>query len=465
MRLSLGYRANPHDDDDGKFLQAGSAGASCAALVPTASRTRRNEVETSSKKKSFFPYLVVATGIACCIGPSAMAFSCAGIFYTPVSETLGVGKGVLAIYMTVLCLSMTITLPFAGKLMETKDIRVLLSTAVALVGGSLIAMSFFNQVWQFYITGALIGVGEAFLLYLAVPTLINRWFKKRVGFFIGLCMAFTGIGGVIFNPIGGAFIASGPEGWRMGYLVFGIVALVVALPFTLFCVRSYPSDKGLQPVGADEVTSEGAAPAAALTGVSAKVAMRSTVFYMMAIFAGLINLCTVIYQFLPSYATSLGDQLPEIAALSATLASAAMLGQAIGKVALGAINDRSVYGGLAVGLGSGVIGLVLMWLIPGSVPVMLAGGFLFGIFYASATVQVPLMTRTIFGTREYSNIYSRVSMVASLCSAFAATLWGFLIDATGYSYMFIIGIVAVVLIGFGGYYALKAGRKLEHTTE
>lgn len=418
----------------------------------------------STGKKSLFPYLVVATGIACCIGPSALAFSCAGIFYTPVSEALGVGRGVFTIYMTILCLAMTITLPFAGKLLEKKDVRVLLSAAVVLVGGSMVAMSAFQQVWQFYIAGAFIGVGEAFLLYLAVPTLINRWFSKRVGFFIGLCMAFTGIGGVIFNPIGGALIASGPDGWRMGYLVFGIVALVIALPFTLFCIRSHPSDMGLQPVGYDEAAqSSDVQPV--ITGVSSGVAMKAAAFYLLALFAGIINLCTVIYQFLPSYATSLGDRLPEIAAISATLASAAMLGQAVGKVALGAINDRSVYGGMVVGLGCGLAGLALMWLIPGSVAVMLAGGFLFGVFYASATVQVPLMTRTVFGSREYSNIYSRISMVASLCAAFAATLWGFLIDATGFDYVFILGIAAIVVIFIAGVLALKSGSTLVHTAE
>ncbi len=415
-------------------------------------------------KKSIFPYLVVATGIACCVGPSALAFSCAGIFYTPVSEALGVGKGVFAIYMTILCLAMTVTLPFAGKLMETKDVRVLLSVAVVFVGGSLIAMSSFGEVWQFYIAGAFIGVGEAFLLYLAVPTLINRWFKKRVGFFIGLCMAFTGIGGVIFNPVGGALIASGPDGWRMGYLVFGIVALVIALPFTLFCIRSFPSDKGLRPIG-DEEAPVVAGVAPTLTGTSAVVAMRSMAFYAMVVFAGLVNLCTVIYQFLPSYATSLGASFPEVAAIAATLASAAMLGQAIGKVALGAINDRSVYGGLLVGLASGIVGLALMWLVPGSIPAMLAGGFLFGIFYASATVQVPLMTRTIFGTREYSSIYSRISMVASLCAAFAATIWGFLIDASGFTYVFIIGIAAIIVVAFSGFLSLRTGAKLVQTSE
>lgn len=410
-------------------------------------------------KKSFFPYLVVATGIIGCFAPCALALSCAGIFFTPVSEALGVGRGVFALYLTIMLLATTISLPFLGKIMESKDLRVVLSAAVILIGVPLICMSFFGQVWQFYVAGAFMGVGLAVLLILAVPTLINRWFRKNVGFFIGLCMAFTGIGGVVFNLVGGALIASGPDGWRMGYLVFGIITLVLALPFTLFCVRSYPSDKGLEPVGAQEVA-DGSPAAAALGGVSASVAMRTAAFFLVAIFAGLINLAINFYQYLPSYAASL-TQFPDIVAISATLASAAMLGQAIGKVVLGIINDKAgVFVGLFVSTGCGVLGLAVMWLIPGSVPAMLAGGFAFGVFYASATVLAPLVVRTIFGTREYSTIYSRVSMVGSLCGAFAASVWGFIVDAAGFSNVFIIGIAGAILVAIFGSLALVSKKNI-----
>lgn len=421
-------------------------------------------MEKAQGKKSFFPYLVVATGIIGCFAPCSLALSCAGIFFTPVSDALGVGKGVFALYLTIMLISTTIALPFEGKLMETKDLRIVLSAAVVFIGVPLICMSFFNQVWQFYIAGVFLGIGLAALLILAVPTLINRWFRKNVGFYIGLCMAFTGIGGVVFNLVGGSLIASGPEGWRTGYLVFGIVTLVLALPFTLFCVRSYPKDLGLDPVG-EEFSSDGTAVKIAAEGVTASAAMRSLAFFMLAIFAGLINLAINFYQYLPSYAASL-TQFPDVVAISATLASAAMLGQAIGKVVLGIINDKvSVRAGMFVSTGCGVLGLAVMWLVPGSVPAMLAGGFAFGVFYASATVLGPLMTRAVFGTLEYSTIYSRVAMVGSLAGAFGASIWGFIVDAAGFSNVFIIGIAGAILVAVFGVIALSAKKRLPYTTE
>lgn len=304
-------------------------------------------------------------------------------------------------------------------------------------------------------------------LYLAVPTLIGRWFKLKVGFFIGLCMAFTGVGGVVFNALGGALIASGPEGWRLGYMVFGIIALAVSLPFTIFAVRSFPADKNLLPYGA-ELGDEGAGDGAEkpkLTGVSASRALRTPVFFAVALFAGFVTLASVFFQFIPTYCASFAETAPAIAAAGATAASMVALGQAIGKLLLGSVNDRKVSAGLVIGVTAGTIGFLLLWLLPTQIAFLFIGAFAFGMFYALATVQVPLMTRVTFGMREYSEIYARISMVAALCVALGATMWGLLIDMVGYSTIFMLLIGMALASGALGAYVLKAGKKLEHTEE
>ena len=108
----------------------------------------------------------------------------------------------------------------------------------------------------------------------------------------------------------------------------------------------------------------------------------------------------------------------------------------------------------------GLAGLGVLLLFPGVPFVVLAGGFMFGVFYASGTVLTPLMTRTIFGTLEYSSIYSRVAMVGSLCGAFAVTFWGLLVDSIGFQFTFIVMLVIIVLLIVLGLLSLAAGRKL-----
>lgn len=401
---------------------------------------------TATRGGFHYAYLIVLSCIVMTCLPCALVLSCAGIFFTPVSEFFGVPKASFTLYFSVLNLAMMATLPVAGKLLAARDARVVLSVATALCGLGMFGMASCQEVWQFYLVGIVLGVGVAPLIYLAVPTLINAWCVKRVGFFVGLCMAFTGIGGVIFNPIGTAIIQSSPEGWRQAYLVFGIIILVGTLPFTLFVVRGKPADKGLLPYGAGEKDAADADGAATVgtQGVSAADAMRTPAFWAIVAFCGLITLNQTVYQFLSSYALSFSNSLPQIAAASGVVASAAMGGQAIGKVFLGSVSDHSVRLGAICGIAGGVVGVLLMWGIPSVLALLLVGAFCFGVVYAMTTVETPLLVRSVFGSADYANIYSRVSMVGSLMSAVAAVFWSLVIDsAGGYGLMFALSLVCM----------------------
>lgn len=412
-----------------------------------------------------YAYLIVLSGIVITCVPCALVLSCAGIFFTPVSTFFGVSKATFSLYFSILNVAMMVALPVAGRLMERVDMRLVLSSCVVMAGGGLIAFSTFSEMWQFYVVGAILGFGLAPLLYLAVPALINAWCVRRVGFFVGLCMAFTGIGGVIFNPVGSALIASGPEGWRTAYFAFGVIILVVALPFTALVVRTRPADKGLEPYGIDEAASAG--DAAQVRGLPAARAMRAPAFYALAAFCGLITLNQTVYQFLPSYVTNLSEtSLPALAAMTGTVASACMAGQAIGKVALGTLSDRSAVGGLAGGLVLGAAGVLVMMLVPGVSALLLAGSFMFGFAYACTTVQTPLLTRNVFGERDYTAIYSRISMVGSLFGAVAAVFWGWVCDLPGgYTIMFVLSLVCLASCLALGTFALSQRKALEKDFE
>ncbi len=424
---------------------------------------------TATQKKGGFHYafLIVAACIVFTCIPCALVLSCSGIYYAPVSSYFGVPTATFTLYFTILNLAMMITLPIAGKLMTKIDLRVILSICAILDGVSMLAMSTFTQVWMFYITGVTLGIGTAPLLYLATPSLINAWCRKKVGFFIGLAMAFTGIGGVIFNPVGTALINMGPEGWRTGYMVFGILILVCTLPFTIFVVRSDPKDKGLLPYGAEEVVDEsGNASAAAMTGVSANKAMKTGAFVCIAAFALFITLNQTVYQFMPAYATSFADTVPGIAAISGVIASACMAGQAIGKVVLGAVNDKNAHAGLFLGLGCGFVGVALMWFLPVAGAVMMVAAFVFGFVYACTNVEAPLLTRSVFGSRDYTNIWSRVSMAGTLGGVIAPTLFGFLVDLPGgFNIMFAVSFACMAICLICGLVALKSRGKIPWTEE
>lgn len=255
---------------------------------------------TATKEKmSIRHLLVVLTGIMITFGCSALCFSTWGMFQPVVAESLGVPTTAFAMYVTVMYLTMTVASPFAGKLLQSMDIRILLSVSVALVGCAFLLMSFSNTIALFYVAAVMLGLGEITILWLAIPTLINRWFVERAGFFIGLCMAFTGIGGAIWNAVFTALITNGFD-FHTLYLIWGVIALVTGLPFTLFCVRNSPEDCGLAPYGASMQASADGAVAAKPAGLSAKFVMKTPMFYAICVFAGLINIAILIAMQFPT---------------------------------------------------------------------------------------------------------------------------------------------------------------------
>jgi sugar phosphate permease len=374
--------------------------------------------------------------------------SSAGIFYTPVSTDLGISKGDFGLYMTFIYALSFLMLSVAGKLMDKYSARWLLAISSGVVGIVYLAMSGFNAVWQFYLAGAIIGIALSFLLYLSYPVLINRWFNARVGFFIGLCSAASGIGGVLFNPLGGYLIET--YDWRTTYLIFGIIILVVVTPLLGLLLRNHPADKGLKPFGEKADTTE-----VQKTGMDYAIAIKSPVFYALLVFALFMIAVSTLNLFLPTYVISVGYTVEQ----SAFVASAVMLGVTIGKVALGYINDKSSLAGVLTSTGLGVVGFVFLLMGKEGMSLMTVGAFLFGWAYAGVTVETALLVRSVFGTKDYSQIFSNVSIALALGGAIMAGAWGYLVDILDFRIILSTGIVLLLISGIIGFYALKTSRK------
>lgn len=404
-----------------------------------------------------YGYVIVACCFLIMFVIVGLVMSCAGIFYKPVSEELGIDVGKFGLYMSLNFLFSTLTLSFAGKLLEKYSSRIILTFCSAMIAATFMAMSLFDAVWQFYVAGAVFGITLAFLLYLGFPTLLNRWFKTRMGVFIGICSAGSGIGGVVFNPLAGFLITE--YGWRMTYLIFGVVTMVIVTPVLGLFLRDYPKDKGLKPYGMTElhgtVSSQLNRKQSTGEGVEYAYAVKMPIFYGLIVFAFLMNATATLNVFVPTYMQEFQFSVEQ----ASFVASSVMVGVTIGKVLLGMINDRSTLYGILVTIGLGIFGLVLLLMGRVGITLPIIGGFLFGWAYAGVTVQTPMLVGSVFGNKNYARIYSNISMAIAIGGAIAAGGWGLLADVTSYGFIFIVGIVFLVLSGTIGLYALYICRK------
>ena len=405
---------------------------------------------TKIKLNSFhYGYIIV---FCCCLIMGiniGLVMSCAGIFYQPVSEELGVSVGKFGLYMSFNYLASTLMLSIAGKLMAKFSARMLLTLSSGILGLCLISMSFFNAVWQFYIAGSVIGITLAFLLYLSFPTMVNRWFKTKVGFFIGICSAASGIGGILFNPMGAHLITT--FGWRSTYAIFGAIILLLVTPVVGLLMRNYPKDKGLLPYGENEQQQN----TTSNVGVEYAHAIKMPVFYGLLAFAFLMICVSTLNLFIPNYVTGLDYTLQQ----ASFVASAVMVGVTIGKVALGMINDKSSLLGVAVTAVLGVVGLALLLMGNVGIGIITAGGFFFGWAYAGVTVQTPMLVRAVFGNKNYPQIYSNISIAFAVGGALTAGGWGLLADYTTFKFIFSLGIVFLIISGIIGFFALRVGKE------
>lgn len=395
---------------------------------------------SQSKGTFHYGFLVLFACCAVCFSSTTLSFNTASIFYTPVSEELGIGSGLFGTYMTVQYAAMCVFMVFSGRIFKKYDARIVLSACVVVISVALMAMSKFDALWQFYIAGAFLGMANAIPLYLMVPTMIDRWFKKNVGLFIGVGLAFTGIGAMVFNPIGGFIIQN--YGWRMGYLAFGIISFVIALPCTFFLIRSYPAEKGLLRFGEtrEDVVSAACAMVKPLAGMTLSQALRTPLLYTCALYAGLVDCGITLNYYLASMVMSLDPAYTVV--IASTVAASVQAGQLIGKMLLGVINDFSIKAGVFSTITFGVVGIGLITFFGAQgLWILYVGGFIFGMYFAGATVTTSVMTRGFFGSLDYTRIFSIVAVVATAGSAFSSGIWGMLHEVTGsYSTTFTVGL-------------------------
>lgn len=432
--------------------------------------------------------LVILAGILICLGPCALVYNTWSIFVVPVSSSLGVQSSQFTFFITLIYLIGALAASFAGNLMEKFDLRVILGASVVLVAGGMACCSFWTEIWQFYISGIIEGLGIVSLMFLAVPTLINRWFAIRTGFFIGLCLSMSGIGGAIWSMVGG--IVFSISDWHFAYVVFAGIVLLLGLPASVLFIRSYPSEVGLSPYGSKidssvestlMETDDGKASQQATSGspnekekqwgVAARVMFRSPVFFSLALTMGIFNSLTVVGNLFASYIYHLGDiGLGGITAdgaimLASGVASCIMIVSAIAKVGLGALSDKNMIIAIITPCACGAISILCMWFgVSISMYFVYAGGLLFGVLYAAIDALGAAITRQLTGPRDYTLIYSRVAIFVNIAGAGAATLFAAVSEISWETEW----IMALVLMGITlalGIYTVVAGKKLEQTYE
>lgn len=126
-------------------------------------------------------------------------------------------------------------------------VRQVVSTALALIMGGIVASFFMTEVWQLLLLwGVVIGVGTGMTALVLGATVAARWFSKRRGLVIGLMTASNATGRLVFLPLLAALTEA--YGWRTA-LTLSVAVIATAMVLVLLLMRDHPADVGLPAYG------------------------------------------------------------------------------------------------------------------------------------------------------------------------------------------------------------------------
>lgn len=384
---------------------------------------------TKQKNRSIYHWVI----LVCCVLTLMFAYSTriglAQLFATEILKETGFATSAYFLAGTISSVICIFTGPIAGKLLRGKYMR---PTFFICVVGTLVSYAcygFCHSLWQFYLVGALVGIFAMGCGTIPVSVLITNWFEKNRGLMISIAMMGISIGGTVLSPLLSWLIVE--FGWRYAYFILCALSLIVLVPIALFVVRRAPQDVGLEPYGHGEETAVSTKKKnvpASNWNATLKEARKTPILWMFAVGAFLIYFTACFMGHMSYYLQGVGFDAAAVASYISLYSVVAI----IGKLVLGRIFDR--FGpkiGILFGCGTFFLFLVAFIFVQGSPMMLYFAAVMYGFGTCTATVAIPIMTTSVFGAKNYSELYGFISAFTMAGSAIGSSAIGFLYDLTG----------------------------------
>jgi len=383
-------------------------------------------MDKAAFRTKYYPWVVMA---ACCLymaGGIGIGTNCTGVFMRPVADSLGVGIGSMSLYGIVLNLVNAALAPWVGRAFGRIDIRKLMTVGTILIGGAFLLLSMSTNLLFIYAGGALVGAGVSMGTFMAITIIINNWFVKNNGLVMGITMSTSSLVGIIANPTVNYVIER--FGWRIAYAGMGVLILLT-LPLIWCFISMYPEQKGARAWGSEELHEEGGTYASQTGDAPVSIDMRSPALISILVFVFMLPFANSHAGYFQNVALSCGFS----AALGASMISASLAGEFIGKLGIGWLTDRfGVNRALAMVMTMGGLGLAGLFFLEGS-PAWypLACALIYGPMQAVGTIGYPQIIRQNFGARYYPLIYPYMSIAGTISSSLASPAYGYIYDLSG----------------------------------
>lgn len=352
------------------------------------------------------------------VSTAGIQLSTQGLFYQPVSKSLGVSVGLFTLNGIFTGVGNMLAQSFSAKVLQKYNVRIVYGIALGLYGLLFLAMSMFTQLWMWYAANFIMGLCSGFAGIPILAYLMNRWFAKKRSTMLGLSTSISSVIVIVSTMLASSILER--YGWRRLYVLFGLFIILIGAPFVAIFVRREPKDLGLLPYGASpediekERTKEYEVKVRLYPG-------EKKLFVCLFLMILLISFPQCFTSHLASYGISIG--YTQMA--SALLISFANGGNLVAKLVISSLNER--FGAKKM---TAVILILLLCsmltLVFGTQvrALVYIGAAVCGISLMTATVQIPVVVWDMFDVKRYTPIYNMLSIGSFLTTTVGGSVVG-----------------------------------------
>ncbi len=209
------------------------------------------------KPRFYYGYVVVVAGFFAALVVWGTKYTF-GVFFKPVATEFGWTMAITAGAFSLSTLLRGLGMVGMGRLTDKLGPRLVITVCGVFLGVGYLLMSQVNTTWQLYLFyGVLVAIGMS-AAYVPITSTIARWFVNRRGMMTGIVLSGSSLGVLIFAPMAQRLISS--YGWRMSYIIIGLIALILIVAMAQFMKRN-PQRIGASPHNLSETAgSDGREP-------------------------------------------------------------------------------------------------------------------------------------------------------------------------------------------------------------
>jgi MFS family permease len=390
------------------------------------------------KARFFYGWTIVAVGFLAHIASAFSISSTLSIFLKPLSNDLGISRGVFSLVRSGEILINAVAAPLIGSLIDRYGGRWLMVAGGLISGAGFLLLGQAGNFLQFLLfRWLLVSPGDVLMGPMVVNVSISRWFIRMRG----RALALAGMGHSLAKVGMPLLVASiiVYSGWRAAWVLFGVLTLLLVVGPSLLFMRRTPEDMGLLPDGRSRAQSEsgstaseagaGKARPSALADVvwSRGEALRTSAFWVIATTFGVASVGVTGLN-LHVYAFVSDQGHPAIVA--ALVLSIIALMQFSTPIVWGFLAERRNIARLitakfliqAAGLVCALSGQGIFFLY--------AGFFLYGIGLGGTSILSEMIWANYFGRISLGKIRGMGSLLTHAFAAAGPPFFGLLFDAT-----------------------------------